>query len=51
MGLLLVDDLAAKIWGPWDRKEDDNTTVFKADDKDPPCVDVCECAVCVCVLY
>lgn len=40
VGLLLVDDLAAKVWGPWDHKEDENTTVFKADAKDPPCMDV-----------
>ena len=45
VGLLLVDDLAAKVWGPWDRKEG-NTTIFKADAQDPPCMDVCECMLC-----
>ena len=38
VGLLLVDDLAAESWGPWDKKEDDNTTVFMADAHDAPCL-------------
>ena len=37
-GLLLVDDLAAESWGPWDKREDDNTTVFMADAHDAPCL-------------
>jgi len=38
VGLLLVDDLAAESWGPWDKREDDNTTVFMADAHDAPCL-------------
>eukprot|EP01052_Picozoa_sp_SAG31_P001861 SAG31_NODE_62_length_28678_cov_21.548270_32_plen_233_part_00 len=40
IGLLLVDDLAAQTWGPWDQKEDRNTTIFKVDALDAGCLDV-----------
>lgn len=40
IGLLLVDDLAAPNWGPWDHQEDRNTTIFKVDASDADCLDI-----------